>query len=173
MITHLSRDPRDLTRDLHFAYLCLHAHAQTLGLSIFLTRTASTKELQKALYMQGREKLDAVNFARKSVDLPAITAEQNNKIVTQTLKSLHIKQKTDSKETNGRARAFDICIMYNGKAIWDVKADVNEDHIPDYTQLASFGESLGLKAGAFFPTLRDFVHYEHPTGIIPSLRLIK
>ncbi|HOL44628.1 MAG TPA: M15 family metallopeptidase [Methanothrix sp.] len=69
-------------------------------------------------------------------------------IVTWTRKSKHIE-----------GRAFDIAILQDGKPVWDVKVDVNADHIPDYDQAGAIGESVGLKWGGRFKP-PDRPHFE-------------
>ena len=68
--------------------------------------------------------------------------------VTWTLKSKHID-----------GLAFDIVICKAGIPQWDVKADVDEDSIPDYTEAGQIGESLGLIWGGRWKK-PDFPHFE-------------
>lgn len=58
------------------------------------------------------------------------------KIVTWTLKSKH---------TEGVA--IDFAIVKDGKAIWDIKADINENSIPDYTEVGKMAEEEGFQWG--------------------------
>lgn len=69
-------------------------------------------------------------------------------IVTWTKKSKHIE-----------GRAFDIAILRDGKPVWDIKADVNGDAIPDYDQAGEIGEAVGLRWGGRFKS-PDRPHYE-------------
>ena len=68
--------------------------------------------------------------------------------VTWTLKSKHIDRK-----------AFDIVILKDGRASWDVKVDVNHDQIPDYDEAGKIGELCGLKWGGRFKS-PDRPHFE-------------
>jgi len=70
------------------------------------------------------------------------------RVVTWTRKSKHIE-----------GRAFDIAILKDGKPVWDLKADINDDHIPDYDQAGEIGESVGLRWGGRFKN-PDRPHYE-------------
>ena len=78
------------------------------------------------------------------------------KKVTWTLKSKHID-----------GLAFDIVICKAGIPQWDVKVDVDEDGIPDYTEAGQIGESIGLKWGGRWRDSKgrpnpDFPHFELP-----------
>lgn len=68
--------------------------------------------------------------------------------VTWTRKSKHIE-----------GRAFDIAIVREEKAVWDIKADVNNDNRPDYIQAGELGESIGLRWGGRFKS-PDYPHFE-------------
>jgi hypothetical protein len=131
-----------------------------LGLDIILTCTSREYLEQYALYLQGRENLEVVNHARDNAQLPRIDNSHNN-VVTWTLNSKHV---VGSKRS--QAEAFDIVIVRDKKAIWDVKADINGDHITDYCQIATIGRRYGLKAGADFvdkisgKPKPDYPHYE-------------
>ena len=56
-------------------------------------------------------------------------------------------------------KAFDIAITRDGKPVWDLKADVNSDQIPDYKQAAYIGQDCGLIAGGLW-TKKDYPHFE-------------
>ena len=71
------------------------------------------------------------------------------KKVTWTLKSKHIE-----------GLAFDIVICKAGIPQWDVKVDVDEDGIPDYTEAGQIGESCGLKWGGRWAKSPDYPHFE-------------
>lgn len=129
------------------------------GIDIALTCTARELKDQVALYAQGRQSLVEVNELRRIAKLPAITDIENKKRVTWTLKSKHIINLDDADPTNNLAKAFDIVILKDGKAIWDVKADTNSDNKADYIQLGEIGKSLGLTWGGSFSS-PDNPHYE-------------
>ncbi len=55
--------------------------------------------------------------------------------------------------------AFDIVIARDGKPCWDIKVDVNGDHLPDYQQAGEIGESVGLTWGGRWKT-PDRPHFQ-------------
>ena len=76
------------------------------------------------------------------------------KIVTWTRNSRHTKRD-----------AFDVAILKQGKPVWDIKVDVNEDDIPDYQQAGEIGESCGLEWGGRFKNKKgkprpDYPHFQ-------------
>jgi len=128
-----------------------------LGRDIIVTCTAREKAEQVALYAQGRESLAQVNALRKAVYLPPIGEEQNKHCVTWTLDSRHIPE-----TPGGQVTALDVAIIKNGAATWDIKADVNHDHIPDYEEVAKAAELCGLESGARWKK-PDYPHIQMPT----------
>lgn len=63
------------------------------------------------------------------------------------------------KSRHSEHRAFDIAILKDGRPVWDLKVDVNDDHLPDYLEAGEIGESVGLKWGGRFPS-PDCPHFE-------------
>lgn len=103
------------------------------GIPFLITSTYRSQAEQDKLYAQGRT-----------------TA---GKKVTWTKHSRH-----------SRRTAFDIVIVgKDGRARWDVKADINEDQIPDYVQAGEIGESLGLEWGGRWST-PDYPHFQLKEG---------
>lgn len=147
-----SRNPDDLCPEAREKYFLFEAKMQEAGLDFKLTCTARSYEEQFALYQQGRLDLVHVNELRKEAGLPPITEEENKRKVTWTLSSKHIVWNIGE-----GARAFDIVLLKDGRAHWDLKVDVQGDSIPDYEQAAEIGESVGLIAGARFG---DYPHFE-------------
>lgn len=129
------------------------------GIPFTITCTARTVKEQLALWTQGRDDLFTVNALRYTAGLPPITEEQNKHKVTWTLKSKHLIDLDDGNPGNDKSRAFDIAIARGGKPVWDVKVDVNADHIPDYAQAGQIGESVGLRWGGRFRS-PDMPHFE-------------
>lgn len=127
-----------------------------LGLYLILTCTARRAIEQRALYSQGREPLRIVNQKRELAGLPLISDKENSRRVTWTRNSLHVIG-----EGILKSKAFDIALVKDGKVIWDIKADINKDNIPDYLQVAELGKSIGLVSGAFFST-PDYPHFQLP-----------
>lgn len=131
------------------------------GHDVTITSVDRDYKEQYALYCQGREPLDVVNEFRKIACLPPISQAENQKKVTWTLNSKHIINLDDERKDNDKSDAIDFVILKNGKAIWDVKADVNADKQPDYKQCALIGESLGFISGMRFKN-PDYPHLELP-----------
>ena len=122
-----------------------------LGLDIIATSTIRIPIEQAALYAQGRESLEFVNYLRDIAGLRPISEERNKRTVTDTLWSIHLF-----------ACAWDYCIVKGGKASWDVKADVNGDDIPDYEQVCDIAEELGIETGRAYG---DYVHCQVTGGL--------
>ena len=56
--------------------------------------------------------------------------------------------------------AFDIVILKDNKAIWDiVKTDVNTNNIPDYEEAGVIGEGVGLEWGGRW-AVKDACHFQ-------------
>jgi peptidoglycan L-alanyl-D-glutamate endopeptidase CwlK len=123
------------------------------GISLIITSTLRTKAEQLAYYAQGRGDLKFVNNLRKIAGLGPISASDNRRIVTKTLTSIH-----------EFGCAFDVAISRAGTVIWEIKADINANNIPDYEEIGKIGESLGLRWGGRF-TSRDYVHFEYTGGL--------
>ena len=71
-------------------------------------------------------------------------------VVTWTHKSKHIQGK-----------AFDIVILKDGKAIWDLKVNVNKNDIPDYAEAGAIGERCGLEwGGSWTAKKKDYPHFQ-------------
>lgn len=103
---------------------------------------------QDALYMRGRHPLDIVNRAYRAVGLAPITEKENEKPVTWTTKSAH-------KE----GEAVDYFIQQGGKYCTDLKADTNEDQIPDWEEFGRIADECGLDWGGNWKK-PDFPHIQ-------------
>ena len=114
---------------------------------------------QRALYAQGRRPLAEVNRLRKDAGMPwMITAAENKSKVTWTLNSKHFP------DANGKARAFDVVVLKNGREPhWDLKWDNDKDQIPDYEELARCAEMVGLVAGGH--AFGDWPHFQLPDDV--------
>ena len=133
------------------------------GIPFAITCTSRTVKEQFALYAQGRDDLATVNALRYDAGLPPIGPAQNKHKVTWTLNSKHLIDLDDNNPHNDKSRAFDIAIVRDGKPVWDVKVDVNNDQIPDYEQAGIIGESVGLRWGGRFRS-PDRPHFEDVNG---------
>ena len=63
------------------------------------------------------------------------------------------------KSRHSLGEAFDICICREGVPQWDVKVDVDEDGVPDYTEAGQIGELIGLEWGGRWRS-PDFPHFQ-------------
>lgn len=129
------------------------------GIDVIITCTDRTYKTQVALYAQGRQPLEEVNTLRRIARMGPINSKQNKKRVTWTLASRHIPRLDDSDPKNDMATAFDYCVTNKGKAVWDVKASLDDDEIPDYLECAEVAKELGLEAGGFWKK-PDFPHIQ-------------
>jgi len=153
-----SRDINQCVIWLRKKWVELKALCADKGIDIRLSCTSRSCNEHGALYAQGRRTLDVVNHLRENVGLPSINAIQNKRKVTWTLNSKHVIS-----DKRPLSEAFDIFIQKDNQAIWDLKADVNKDSIPDYKQVAEIGRSIGLVCGADFST-PDYPHFECPSN---------
>jgi hypothetical protein len=153
-----SRRIEDLVPELQERYLAFASGMSAAGIPFVVTCTARTVREQIALHAQGREALDYVNTLRRAAGLSPISLSENRK-VTWTLKSKHLIDLDDGVPGNDRARAFDIAIVRGGAPMWNLKADVNENEIPDYDEAGRIGEAAGLRWGGRFPS-PDRPHFE-------------
>lgn len=158
-----SRDINLLTPECKDKCLVMMEYAKEGGLIFgihwIITCTARLAKEQIALYAQGREPLNLVNRYRKLAGLWPISAEENKRKVTWTLQSKHLIDLDDDVKENNLSRAFDIAVVKDKKAIWDLKVSVDDDAIPDYEELASYGKKAGLNCG-FYWKKQDPPHYE-------------
>lgn len=161
-----SRKIEDLTPILQPIATEFVVRCKEAGIDTMFTCTARSFQEQVALYAQGRQELEEVNRLRKIAFLPPINAEMNKREVTWTLASKHIINLYDDIAENDKAHAFDIVVLKNGKAVWDVKASLNENDIPDYAECGAIGKSLGLFWGGDFVKNKDYPHFELPKVII-------
>lgn len=144
----------DLVDELKDKLQILNDRAYVKGIPFIVTCTGRSYFIQKALYAQGRETLGVVNKLRKEAGLWIIGKTDNKYKVTWTMKSKHIITSVHPK-----SEAFDLAVLKNNKPTWDIKADVNDNEINDYMELAYIGKEIGLKPGAFWGS-PDYPHYE-------------
>lgn len=154
-----SRNLDDLVPELKEKAVQHQQKCKEAGIDIMFTCTARSTKEQIALYAQGRQGIEEVNELRRIAKMPPITEESNKRAVTWTLNSKHLIDLDDANPENDKARAYDIAVVKDGKAVWDVKISLNENDIPDYEEVARIGEDLGIKAGARFKN-PDFPHFE-------------
>ena len=127
---------------------------------ILITCTARLVREQVALYAQGREPLNHVNYLRGLVGMTPLTIQENKRKVTWTLNSNHLVDLDDGNPANDKSRAFDFCILKGQQPIWDLKIDVNDNDIPDYREVGEIAEAMGLKWGGRWKKRPDYPHIE-------------
>ena len=154
-----SRKLEDLTPELHFKALAHQIKCKESGIDILFTCTARSFQEQMALYAQGRQDIIEVNKLRLYAGLIPLLPQENHKKVTWTMASKHIINLEDNTSTNDKSKAYDIVVVKNGKAIWDIKADIDKDLIPDYEECGIIGERLGLVWGSRWST-PDYPHFQ-------------
>jgi hypothetical protein len=155
---HKEMHPKLYQRVVVWEYLMLQK-----GLRFCYTSVGRLFQVQFALYAQGREDSTRVNMYRKLAGLPSISLAESNRIVTWTMNSLHIINLKDNNKANDLSRAFDFALLdKNGKAHWDVKADVNVDNQADYVEAGHLLEEAVLTAGAFFKDAKGNPRPDYP-----------
>jgi hypothetical protein len=127
-----------------------------LGINIRIIETIRTLDIQRAYYAQGRNELALVNGLRQVAGLWPIGLSQNQRRVTWTLDSIHLYE-----------CAFDFAIIKRGQAIWNTKADLNDNDYPDYEEVGRYAEGLGLTWGGRFKN-RDMTHCQFTDGLTLS-----
>jgi len=161
-----SRDINLLVPELREKYYEFDRLMRSKGIDYIVTCTARTILEQMALYVQGRLPADEVvkfrEVAGMRTDVPLASLTRK---VTWTLNSRHVTNMFDKDLDNDLARAFDIAIIkHEGDrqiALWNLKADVNDNDIPDYEEAGSIGESVGLVWGGRWKP-RDLCHFQLP-----------
>jgi len=137
-----SRKIKDLTPRMQEKILEFERRLNEAGLSHFKKCCTFRSQLeQDALYMQGRKPLEEVNAARLEVGLAAITEAQNKRKVTWKKVSIHTKRE-----------AVDYFILLDGAYCYDLKADINNDDIPDWEKFGQIAEECGLTWGGRWKT---------------------
>lgn len=111
------------------------------GWKPFVVQALRTKQMQLALYAQGRETLQNTNKLRKLAGLDSIDIDENSRKVTWTLKSNHLT-----------GRAFDIVNIIDGKAAWE------DDEF--YKAANEVFKEYGLEWGGSWTSKRDLPHFE-------------
>lgn len=90
--------------------LC-HAVIECTPVDFGIVQGERTVNYQKALHAQGRESLSLVNSLRAGVNLGPITAKENERTVTNTMKSNHLEG------ANGKGCAIDFGVFVNGQYV--------------------------------------------------------
>lgn len=133
--------------------------ASELPFGVLVTQTWRDSTEHRAYYAQGREPLESTNGFRKAAGLPPITEAENARKVTWVQFSKHMLW-TDGAPAS---LAVDFCIVDGSrKPVWDPKADVDKDGVPDYEAVGRIAEACGLVWGGRWKT-PDYPHVELPT----------
>jgi peptidoglycan L-alanyl-D-glutamate endopeptidase CwlK len=156
----MSRRISALNPTIRVKYIEFDLHMKAAGISYIVTCTDRTILEQMALYVQGRLSIQDVNKFRKAAGMYLLPSDHPNRKVTWTLQSKHVTNGIDNDPSNDFSKAFDICIVKDGKAQWELKVDVNENEIPDYEEAGRIWESLGGTWGGNFRTTKDYPHFE-------------
>jgi peptidoglycan L-alanyl-D-glutamate endopeptidase CwlK len=129
-------------------------------LNIRITCTARLMRCQVALYAQGRQSVTEINRLRQLARMNAIGAVEAKKIITWTLFSKHLVNYDDTDPNNDYSQAFDFVVLSGKQAIWDVKASVNKNKIPDYEEVGEIAESFGWEWGGRWKKSPDYPHIQ-------------
>jgi hypothetical protein len=104
---------------------------------------------QHALWKRGRNPLIIVNDAYESAGLAPITEAENKRPVTWKTVSDHTCR-----------TAVDYYIERDGRYISDVKADIDDDDIPDWEEFGAIAERCGLEWGGSWQKKKDYPHVQ-------------
>lgn len=157
-----SRKVEDLSPEMRKMWQEFDIKMKEAGIKYVITSTARSILEQMALYVQGRLPVTEVNSFRLHAGLLPIK-ESENKKVTWTLNSMHVTNLLDEDLNNNFSEAFDIAIVKEGQAVWDLKVDVNANDLADYEEAGIIGETVGLRWGGRFSS-PDRPHFENPKG---------
>jgi peptidoglycan L-alanyl-D-glutamate endopeptidase CwlK len=113
------------------------------GLRYTIVETLRTMAVQTAYYAQGREPLEVVNAKRTLAGLWLIGQEENRKVITQTMKSVHLDGK-----------ALDVApLMPDGSIPWYIITQQTADL---WKKFGEIGRSVGLEWGGDWKPLDRF-----------------
>jgi hypothetical protein len=161
----MSRDINKATAYMQWFWHQLYTAVKLeLGLIIFLLDVDRDWKVQRAYYAQGRDPLHIVNALRKEAGLPTITAKQNEKKITWTMKSKHITNLDNQALYDNYSRAIDIGLKdKDGRYVGDSQADLNKDNKKDYQQIGEIGERIGGMRIRWGGRFGDPAHFEEVT----------
>jgi hypothetical protein len=154
-----SRNISDLSDKCREKYYLFLNAMNKAGLKFIITCTSRSYKEQVALFAQGRQDIDEVNKLRLIAGMaPLLENDKDGKPITYrpvswTLVSRHVTDYFDHDMWITKSDAFDIALMYPNipnKVYYDLKVDVDHNHIGDYEEAARIGEKVGLKPGMRF-----------------------
>lgn len=152
-----SRDIKELVPELQEKFYKFQKAMEDAGLRFIITCTSRSILEQVALFAQGRMDIRDINKLRSMAKM-GVLRNKNHK-VTWTLHSKHLTNLYDADLNNDFSEAFDIALLKGRRASWDIKADVNQNEIPDYEEAGRIGEALGLTWGGRWRK-PDYVHFQ-------------
>jgi hypothetical protein len=140
-------------------YAKFYGAIQEKKLNFILTRTACSWDVQAALIAQGRWSLSKVNSMRRLAGIQPIK-EADNIVCTWTVNSKHIIGIGKEDPFHGKVRAFDLALLRpTGIPHWNIKADYNQDEIPDYFEAGKIWKSIDTKC-RWGGDYGDYCHFE-------------
>ena len=85
----------------------------------------------------------------------------DNNIVTWTMRSKHLINRDNENDTDDFSHAVDIAVVKDGKLTWDLKANVNNNNIPDYLEVGKIAKEIDPTIiGGWEWTKKDWPHYQ-------------
>ena len=122
------------------------------GLRYSVLETLRSPEVQAAYYAQGRKPLEEINALRKRAGLYPLTEVEGKRIVTKTMRSVHLTGK-----------AADIAPVMGGKIPWNIRS---REIAGLWLAFGRLGREAGLEWGGSWPPLDvygigwDAPHYQ-------------
>jgi peptidoglycan LD-endopeptidase CwlK len=138
----------------------LKQQAAAAGLKISITDTLRTNAEQIALYANSRKPLAEINALRKAAGMPATTAAEATKWLTDA--------KDATRSYHGYGLAFDWVLLdpSGTKAVWEKGADFNKNQQRDWFEVAALTRDIpGLESGAYWSSKIDLPHCQMTFGL--------
>lgn len=132
----MSRDTRDLHPTVKAMAEELLTRCHNKGIPILYTSTLRTNEEQEALYALGRTKP-----GKKVTNAPAGSSYHNYGL------------------------AVDFAVIKDWRPTWDLRADVNANNLPDYTEVGIIAEEMGFEWGGRWTHFKDYPHLQYTFGL--------
>ena len=119
--------------------------------TVRFTHTLRTDKEQRALFAQGRNKLDIVNSLRKEASMSPITLSQN-KIVTKA---------KEWQSIHNYGFAIDIVLIIDNKEIsYDINKDYDNDKLSDWKEVVNIFKKYKWIWGGDWKSFKDYPHFE-------------
>lgn len=117
--------------------------AYAAGIDLRVTQGLRSWNMQAALYAGGRETTEQVNARRLAVGLSPLTPSQN----------IIVTHAPPGHGWHEYGMAGDVAPFDKGQPNWDESS-------PEWAQVISIGEGIGLRSGSLFRTIRDGPHFQ-------------